>query len=159
MVNPVGVFGPVLGADLSSSIGIIKSLLDGAIPVLPHASFAIVDVRDVADLHVRAMIEPAAAGQRFLAAAGQPMTMPEIAAVLRSRLGPAADRVPTREVPDWLIRAAASVLPQLRELAGLLGPRKSISTAKAMEVLGWQPRSAAEAIAATGESLRVMRAG
>jgi dihydroflavonol-4-reductase len=153
VVNPVGVFGPVLGPDISSSIAIIKSLVDGAIPLLPRASFAVVDVRDVADLHVRAMTDPAAAGQRFLAAAGQPLSMPQIAAVLRSALGPAARRVPTREVPDWLIRAAARVVPPLRELADLLGPPKLISTAKATEMLGWQPRSAQDAIVATGESL------
>ncbi|CAN5453759.1 hypothetical protein BH09ACT8_BH09ACT8_02040 [soil metagenome] len=153
MVNPVGVFGPILGPDFSTSIGIIKSLLDGAIPVLPRASFAVVDVRDVADLHVLAMTHRAAAGERFLAAAGQPLTMPEIAEILRSRLGPAARQVPTREVPDWLARAAARVVPPLRELAGLLGPPKLISAAKATEVVGWQPRSVTETIAATGESL------
>jgi dihydroflavonol-4-reductase len=153
VINPVGVFGPVLGADISSSIAIIKSLMDGAIPLLPRASFAVVDVRDVADLHVRAMTDPAAAGQRFLAAAGQPLSMPQIAALLRSALGPAARRVPTREVPDWLVRAAARVAPSLRELADLLGPPKAISTAKATEMLGWQPRSAQDVIVATGESL------
>jgi nucleoside-diphosphate-sugar epimerase len=156
VVNPVGVFGPVLGADFSTSIEIIKLLLDGAIPVLPRASFAVVDVRDVADLHLLAMTHPAAAGERFLAAAGQPLTMPEIAAVLRSRLGPAASHVPTHEAPDWLVRAAAKVVPPLRELAGLLGPPKSVSAAKAAELLGWQPISAAEAIAATGESLAAL---
>jgi nucleoside-diphosphate-sugar epimerase len=153
VVNPVGVFGPVLGPDISSSIAIIKSLLDGAIPVLPRASFAVVDVRDVADLHVRAMTDPAAAGQRFLAAAGQPMSMPQIAATLRSQLGQAAHRVPTREVPDWLVRAAARVVPPLGELADLLGPPKAMSIAKATEMLGWQPRSTQDAIIATGESL------
>ncbi len=153
VINPVGVFGPVLGQDFSTSIGIIKALLDGVPPILPRASFAVVDVRDVADLHLRAMTHPAAAGERFLAAAGQPLTMPEIAAILRSRLGPAARRVPTHDIPDWLVRAATKAVPPLRELAGLLGPPKLISTTKATELLGWQPISAADAIAATGASL------
>jgi nucleoside-diphosphate-sugar epimerase len=157
VVNPVGVFGPVLGADLSSSIAIVQALLGGTPPVLPRASFAVVDVRDVTDLHVRAMTDPAAAGQRFLAAAGQPLSMPQIAAILRSQLGQAASRVPTREVPDWLVRAAARVVPPLGELADLLGPPKAISTAKATEMLGWQPRSAQDAIIATGESLTTRR--
>jgi nucleoside-diphosphate-sugar epimerase len=153
VINPVGIFGPVLGADLAASIQIVKGLLDGRPPVMPKASFAVVDVRDVADLHVRALTDPRAAGKRFLAASGQPVTLPEIAAVLRSRLGPAGRRVPTRELPDWAVRAAARVVPALRELAGLLGEPKLLSAAKATEMLGWQPRPVADTMVATAESL------
>jgi dihydroflavonol-4-reductase len=153
VLNPVGIFGPVLGTDLPASVQIIDGLLLGRPPVLPRASFAVVDVRDVADLHVRALTEPRAAGQRFLAASGQPVTMPEIAAMLRAGLGPAARRVPTREVPDWTVRAAARVVPALRELAGLLGEPKLLTTAKATELLGWQPRSVADTMVATAERL------
>lgn len=153
VVNPVGIFGPTLGPDVSSSLGIVQMLLDGKPPLLPRASFAVVDVRDVVDLHIRAMVDPQAAGQRFLASAGQPIALPEIAATLRSRLGERADRVPTRVAPDWLVRAAARVVPALETLAGLLGEPKALSHAKATELLGWQPRSAADAVTATAESL------
>ena len=153
VINPVGIFGPVLGSDLAASIQIVKGLLDGRPPVLAKASFAVVDVRDVADLHVRALTDPRAAGQRFLAASGQPVTLPDIAEILRSRLGPAGRRVPTRELPDWAVRAAARVVPALRELAGLLVEPKRLSTAKATELLGWQPRPVADTMIATAESL------
>ncbi len=153
VINPVGIFGPVLGSDVAASVQIIGGLLAGRPPVLPRASFAVVDVRDVADLHVRALTEPRAAGERFLASSGQPVTLPEIATMLRAGLGPAARRVPTRELPDWTFRTAARVVPALRELAGLLGEPKRLSTAKATELLGWQPRPVADTMVATAESL------
>jgi dihydroflavonol-4-reductase len=102
---------------------------------------------------VRALTDPRAAGQRFLAASGQPVTLPEIAEILRSRLGPAGRRVPTRQLPDWAVRTAARAVPALRELAGLLGEPKRLSTAKATELLGWQPRPVADTMVATAESL------
>lgn len=153
VINPVGIFGPVLGTDYASSIAIVANLLQGRPPYLPRASFSVVDVRDVADLHLTAMTHPDAAGHRFLAAAGRPVTLPEIAAILRQRLGKAAADVPTRELPDWLARLLAIRTPALRELTGLLGTPKSISTAKAAKVLGWQGRNPADTIADTGRSL------
>jgi dihydroflavonol-4-reductase len=153
VINPVGIFGPVLGHNDSSSVGIIAMLLDGKPPLLPRSSFAVVDVRDVADLHLAAMTSPKAAGQRFLAASGEPVTLPEIAAILRSRLGDRGRRIPTRVAPDWLVRAAARFVPQLETFAGLLGPPKAVSAAKATDVLGWQPRSAADTMTDTAESL------
>ncbi|MDT5191547.1 MAG: hypothetical protein QOI28_3798 [Mycobacterium sp.] len=153
VINPVGIFGPVLGSNLATSIQIVEGLLHGRPPVLAKASFAVVDVRDVAELHVRALTDPRAAGQRFLAASGQPVTLPEIAEILRSRLGPAGRRVPTRQLPDWAVRTAARAVPALRELAGLLGEPKRLSTAKATELLGWQPRPVADTMVATAESL------
>lgn len=153
VVNPVGVFGPLLDENMSTSVQIIDGLLHGRPPLLPRASFAVVDVRDVADLLVRAMTSPQAAGQRYLAAAGQPVTLPEIAAVLHDRLGADATQVARREVPDWVVRAAARLIPALRELVGLLGAPKSVSNSKAVTQLGWQPRSSADAVTATAESL------
>jgi nucleoside-diphosphate-sugar epimerase len=153
VINPVGIFGPGLGADYASSVGLIKALLDGKPPVLARASFAVVDVRDVAELHIRAMTAAGAAGQRFLAAGGPAVTMPEIAAILRTGLGEDAAAVPTRVAPDWLVRLGARISPTLATLAGLLGTPKLISTAKVTETFGWQPHPVAETILDTGRSL------
>jgi dihydroflavonol-4-reductase len=153
VVNPVGIFGPVLGTDVPSSIAIVGNLLRGKPPILPRASFAVVDVRDVTDLLITAMQHPDASGQRFLAAAGQPLTLPGVAGILRRELGAGAAKVPRVAAPDWLVRAAATRMPALRELAGLLGPPKTVSSDKAVKVLGWLPRSAELTIADTGRSL------
>lgn len=153
VVNPVGVFGPVLGPDYSSSIQIIKRLLDGAVPGTPHLSFHIVDVRDVADLHLRAMTNPAARGERFLALAGESMTLPQIAHLLRTQMGEKAQHVPTRVLPNWMVRLTALVNPSLASTAHELGKVRKATNEKARQVLGWVPRSNEDTILATAESL------
>jgi len=113
-VNPVGVFGPVLGPDYSASILLIQRLMDGALPGCPKLNFGVVDVRDVASLHLLAMTHPAAKGERFLAVAGDFMWIREMAKILKDRMGAAAKRVPTRELPNLLLRLAS-----LRDPAGV----------------------------------------
>ncbi|MEV5960409.1 NAD-dependent epimerase/dehydratase family protein [Kribbella sp. NPDC051952] len=134
VTNPTGIFGPVLTTDLRSSAHLIKMMLDGTTQVLPRARFRVVDVRDVADLHVRAMAAPEAAGQRFLAVSNDPQTsFLEIAALLHRRLGVPT---PTEEAP---------------------GPERSgsvIRNDRARGVLGWKPRPAETTILETAESLR-----
>ena len=153
VVNPVAVLGPVLGPDLSTSIELIKRMLDGAMPGCPALYFGVVDVRDVADLHLAAMMQPAARGERFLAAAGDFMSLLDIATVLRNRLGAAAKRVPTRQIPDWILRVTALASPMVREILPELGKRKNGTHEKARRLLGWAPRSNQEAIVSTAESL------
>lgn len=153
VVNPVAVFGPVLGADYSTSIVLVQRLLDGALPGCPRLSFGVVDARDVADLHLRAMTHPAAKGERFLAVAGDFMTIREIALALKDGMGAAARRVPTRELPDWLVRLAARFEPAAKQLLPELGKRKNATSAKASALLGWSPRTREEAVLATADSL------
>lgn len=153
VVNPAGIFGPVLGPDFSGSIEIVKSLLDGAMPAVPRVYFGVVDVRDVADLHLRAMTAPEARGERFIAVSGETMSILDIAKVLRRELGPSARRVPRLQAPDWLVRLAATRIPLLRAVVPMLGRVRRSTSAKARSLLGWEPRSNHEAILATAESL------
>ncbi len=154
VVNPVAVLGPVFGTDLSTSVELIRRLLNGAAPGLPNVTFAFVDVRDVADLHVRAMTHPDAAGERFLAASDDVLTVPQLAGILRDKLGDAARKVPKRTLPDWTVRAAAVFDPSLREVARRLGNNRKVSNAKARSMLGWSPHSNEDLLVATAESLR-----
>ena len=154
VVNPVGVFGPVLGADFSTSIEIVKRMLDGALPAVPRISFGVVDVRDVADLHLLAMTHPEAAGERFLAVAGGFVSLREIGLMLRRRMGEDARRVPTRELPDWLLRVVARFDKSVGQVVPELGKHKDAVNDKARRVLGWTPRSAEDAVIATAESLQ-----
>jgi dihydroflavonol-4-reductase len=153
VVNPVAVLGPTLGRDISSSILLIQTMLDGKLPACPRLFFGVVDVRDVADLHLRAMTDPAARGQRFLAVAGDFLSMLEIASILRRRLGPAGRRAPRVEVPDWVIRLLARFSATARPALPELGKRKNATAEKARRQLGWSPRTAEEAIVACAESL------
>lgn len=153
VINPTGVFGPVLGPDYSDTIQIIERMMNGRVPAVPRVSATIVDVRDLADLHLRAMTHPAANGERFIATSDAYISLQEIALVLKRHMGKAAARVPTRTLPDWTVRLAArfdtSVQPLIREL----GQIRQASNEKARRVLGWTPRTNEETIVATAESL------
>jgi len=152
VVNPAGIFGPVLAPDYSSSIELIKRLMNG-MPGAPRIYFGIVDVRDVADLHLRAMAHPSAKGERFIAVSGDSISMVDIARMLRARLGTSARRVPRFQLPDWTVRLAARRDPSVRQLLPLLGKIRNATSEKARRVLGWSPRSNEEALVATAESL------
>lgn len=153
VVNPVGVFGPVLGADYATSIQLVQRLMTGSMPGCPRLRFGVVDVRDVVDLHLRAMADPAANGERFLAVAGDFLRVQEMARVLKARLGDAARKVPTRELPDWLVKLVAMFDPTVRQIVPDLGKYKNASADKARRLLGWSPRSNQDALMATAESL------
>lgn len=151
-VNPVAVLGPALGGDYSHSIRLIKSLIDGQ-PGCPKINSGFVDVRDVADLHLRAMTDPAAKGERFLAISGESMWMVDVAKVLRDRMGAAGSKVSTRVLPNWLVRLAALRNPTMKGIVPLLGVNLNATSEKARRLLGWRPRSPEEAIVATADSL------
>ncbi|WP_326949212.1 NAD-dependent epimerase/dehydratase family protein [Amycolatopsis sp. NBC_01307] len=147
VINPTGIFGPVSGGRLSSSVGLVRAVLDGAMPVVPPLSFGVVDVRDVADLHVRAMTHPQAAGERFLATAGASISFLDLARMVG---GPGLSTV---ELTAEQVRAAAETDPAMREAAARLGRVPVIRTTKARTVLGWRPRPVEETVADTVRSL------
>jgi len=153
VVNPVAVLGPVLGPDTSHSLGIIKQLVSGQLKGSPKVFSPYVDVRDVAELHVRAMTHPAAKGERFIATAPGTWSMADIARVLKQRMGPAAAHVSTRELPSWLVRLVALRNPAAKMVLPHLGTRRETSSEKAERLLGWKPRSFEDAVVASGESL------
>jgi nucleoside-diphosphate-sugar epimerase len=137
VVNPTFILGPTLTTELRSSMHLVKAMLDGTMSVAPRARFGLADVRDVADLHVRAMAAPAAAGKRFLAVADGPtISYLEVAETLRRRLGPLAAKVPTEEAPGDDL------------------PRPVIHNDRARHELGWRPRPVETTIVDTAESLR-----
>ena len=137
VVNPTFILGPTLTAQARSSLQLIKAMLDGTMPVVRRQRFGVADVRDVADLHIRAMAAPAAAGRRFLCLADGPtISFLEMAQLLRDRLGPLAARVPTEEAPG----------PEPRRLI--------IHNDRAKQELGWRPHPAETTIVETAESLR-----
>jgi len=152
-VNPVAVMGPVLGAEYSHSIQIIKNFLTGKIPGCPKINSGFVDVRDVADLHLRAMVDPAANGERFIATAGGSIWMVEVAKILKENLGIAAALVKLKQLPNTLLRIAALKDPMVKSMLPLLGISMNVTSAKAIRMLGWSPRPREEAIVATAESL------
>lgn len=151
-VNPPAVLGPVLGPDFSASIEIVRKLMTGAFPACPRLGWPLVDVRDLADLHVRAMTSPAAAGERFLAGDAV-YWLKDIADVLIAHFGARARKVPRHAIPDWLVRLLSLFDPVTRSVVFELGMERPVSHAKATRLLGWQPRDVRETIIATADSL------
>ncbi|SDY63601.1 SDR family oxidoreductase [Herbiconiux ginsengi] len=152
-VNPTTVIGPLVGPDDPPTLRMIRGMLDGVMPACPPFATGWVDVRDVADLHLRAMTDPAAAGERFLAISGHSLRIVDIAHLLRDRLGERAAKAPTRELPLFVARALSVVNPQLRALRPQLGQNFTATSAKAERLLGWHARPVADTVADTGESL------
>ena len=156
-VNPAGVLGPPLSRDYSPSLLIVERILKGALPGLPRIGFCIVDVRDVAELHLLAMTSPIAAGGRY-PAGGEFLWFEDIALRLKQYL-PAEDtaRVPTRKLPDLLLRAASLFDPQVRGIINEVGRRREMSSAASM-ALGWKPRSVRDTLIDTAMSLKALGA-
>jgi dihydroflavonol-4-reductase len=150
-INPGAIIGPALNDDHSYSLQAIQRLLDG-MPAAPKLGFSFVDVRDVADLHIRALTNDAAAGERFIAT-DEFLWMGQVAAILRGRLGDAASKVPTRVAPNLLIRAMALFDGGVRSVVSDLGKRSWFSSEKARTQLGWTPRPVEDSIEDCARSL------
>ena len=151
VVNPSAILGPVLGSEDSTSLQIVRRMLDG-MPGVPRLGFSFVDVRDTADLHIRAMTSPDAGGRRFIAA-GPFLWMLELADLLRAGLPEAADRIPTRVVPKPLIRAMGLFDPGIRSIISDIGKESHFSAGQAKELLNWQTRPIEETVTDCGRSM------
>ncbi len=151
---PVAVMGPMMGPDISGSNHLIQQMLTGKMPVLANIYLPIVDVRDVATAHVAAMTAESAAGERILVATGEPaVALKDVSGILREELGEVARKVPTRKLPDAVVKAVGLVSKDFRTATADLGYQKRVSVKKLNEVLGVYPRSEREAIVAAGRSM------
>jgi nucleoside-diphosphate-sugar epimerase len=151
-VLPSAIFGPVLSTETLGSVRVILRLFNGQMPGAPRVGFSVVDVRDLADAQARAMTDPAAAGQRFIAC-GEFQWMVDIAKTLKAELGPDGAKAATRTIPDVAVRLAALKDRGLRGIIPTLGRKHAFNSAKAQAVLGWRPRPARETVVDCARSL------
>lgn len=151
-VNPSLVLGPLQSGDFSTSLEAIKKLLEGSMPGLPNFGFGIVDVRDVADMHVRCLTMPDMAGERFICS-GPFLMMADVAAILRDGLGPQGRKVPKRKLPDWLMRLVGRFDPVVRQVLGELGNVRDTDISHARTKLGWSPRPPEESVLDTARDM------
>jgi nucleoside-diphosphate-sugar epimerase len=154
VVNPVGVFGPVFGKDVGTSVQVVKKLLDGSVPGCPQFSMGAVDVRDIADLHIRAMLDPKAKEERYIGVADHGVvSFIDIARIIKAKRPENAKKVPTMQLPNFLMKIVALFDPSVRQILPELGRTMEISNEKAKSQLGWTPRSVEESILDTVDSL------
>ena len=151
-ICPSVVLGPVWSGDYSASVSVVKMLLNGRMGACPDIGFGVVDVRDVADLHVRALKAPNMANERFIAS-GRFLKLREVADILRAQLGDEASKVTTRNVPDWMVRVGALFNPLAKAVVGELGSVRNQSPEHAKKVLGWATRPVEQSIVDTARSL------
>jgi len=152
VINPSVILGPLLGTKIGTSVGLIHHLMLGHFDGIPRFGFSVVDVRDAADAHIRAMTNPAAGGQRFIVGGGF-FWLKDLVAVLARSFPEHASRLPTREVPDNVVRDMAKSDPNARTNVHELGRDLSVSAAKARRILNWSSRPDEECIRASAQSL------
>jgi dihydroflavonol-4-reductase len=151
VINPGAILGPVGSAARSPSLEVVQRLLNG-MPGTPRIGFNLVDVRDVADLQLRAMSDAGAGGKRFVAVRSFEW-MADVAGVLRAELGDDAAKVPKRSIPDFAVRAMGLFDPAVRSITGQLGRKQEYSSRQAEELLGWEPRPISETIVDCARSM------
>ena len=151
-VNPTGILGPALSKDVSVSLEIPIRLMNGKTPGIPRLGFSLVDVRDVAECQVKAMELPEAAGQRFLATHDF-MWFEEAADILRKEFPAYSKKIPSRKVPDMMLKIMSVFQPIYKQTVTELGRTRAASNAKASRVLGVKFRTAKEALVSSAKSL------
>ncbi|MEM9722608.1 MAG: aldehyde reductase [Bacteroidota bacterium] len=157
VICPRFILGPSLGNRFTTSLTVIRQIFEGSMKATPNVSYGIIDVRDVADLHIRAMTHPNAVNQRFLATSGDPMTFNEIALFIKEKFGDKAQNVTTKVYPNWMVRMMAPFNPAARGIVPHLGKRLVTINDKATKMMDWEPRSKEEAILASVESILAER--
>jgi len=152
VINPGAVLGPVLNRHYSTSGEIVRKLMAKELPGTAKIGFPWVDVRDVASAHIAAMTTPGAAGQRFCCAT-EFSWIDEVADILAKRFGPEGWKVPTRKLPNFMVRVVAMFDPTVKSVVSDLGRVRRVSSEKIRSVLGWQPHSLEEMTVSMGETM------
>lgn len=151
-INPSVILGPLLDDDAGTSAALLGRLMNGSIPAAARIYFSVVDVRDVAEAHVRAMTMPGAGGHRY-AIGEKTLSLLEFADVVRGGLPEFSRRLPKREVPDWMVRLFSFVDKDIRGNVGELGVVRRVDAREAVGLLGHPLIAAPEAVLATARSL------
>ena len=150
-VHPGAIIGPALDDDSSISLGLVSGLIEGTTPALPSNGFSLIDVRDVAALHIAALEKPETIGQRYLATSDY-MPFPRIAEVLREAYPDL--EITNKIVPDWIIKLLAFFGGPSRQIINDIGNEKHFDGSKGEKLLGRKYVSGRDAIIATAESLK-----
>ncbi len=151
-INSSGVFGPVLDDHHHTSVEWIRTIMRAEVPGLPRMLIPLVDVRDLVDILDRAMTVPGAAGKRFICHATE-IPISQLAEILHKNFSQRGYRIPTKVLPDILIRFMALFNPKVKAVASLLNWNYHLSTDRARSVFGWQPRPYQQTIVEMAESL------
>ena len=137
VVNPGPVFGPTLSGDLSgASMGMFRDLIQGKMPMLPQASINMSDVRDIAKIHVLALENKEANGQRFIVGTEKAYSFQEMAQILKSN---GYEKVSTKVAPNFLLMLMSNFNRDLKSMRGFIGKTYDADVSPAMKTFNWKP--------------------
>jgi len=132
-INPVLVLGAPLDNNFGSSISVVERIMKGKDPMLPDLKFSIVDVRDVAQMHVQSIKSDVTKGERILAAS-ETISFVGIAKYLKS-IYPKS-KIRTGQAPSALIKFLSLFDGEIKAVLPLLGKPMITSNKKAQKLLG-----------------------
>lgn len=155
-INPGFILGPILGKDPGTSAAVILKMMKGEYPGVPQLGFPTVDVRDVIELHFKALESEAAIGERY-AAVSESIWFKEIAQFVLDAQPSYNKKVKAKELPNWFLKIFSLFEKSTRMIIPELGFKANISNEKAKQQLGFAPRSAKEAVMATANALVEMK--
>lgn len=153
VTNPGFVLGPALDQTIGTSLGVVKLIMTGSYPALPPVHYPIVDVRDLADLHVKALESPDVVGRRLIAAADT-LSFREIATILADAFPDYKHQIPKTTFPAFLVRIISRFDPALRSIVPDLAVVPTADSQYVTDLTGIAFRPAIEAVKAAGDSLR-----
>lgn len=137
VINPGAVFGPSLGAKIDGqSVTMMTKMINGKVPMIPDMAMGMVDVRDVAKLHVAAITAVGAAGQRFIACTAEPVEMATLAQVLRDA---GYKKAPSLKAPTFLLRCMSLIDREAKGMMPFIGKKAALDNSATLRVLNWKP--------------------
>jgi len=148
-IHPGAILGPATDPDTSISLGMVTGLLDGSTPAMPRIGFAISDVRDVAEMHLAALRDPASIGERYLCT-GPYTRFDQVADILRRAYPDYA--ITMKTVPDWIMRIAGVLGGPVRQIINDIGNEKHFDGSKGERLLARPYRTPEEAVLSAAES-------
>jgi len=151
-VLPGLILGPVMNKSVTGSLELISRLLTGKLPALPRIGFGIIETNNLVDLHMKAMTSPAAANGRFIGV-GDFLWISDIAEILKEQFQDRSAKIPSRQLPDWVLRLSALFQEEARFMAPMLGKRREFDTSKTSSVLQWHAKPSREAVIECAKSL------
>ncbi len=151
-VNPSNVMGPVLDEHVHTSTEWYRTLMHAQVPGVSNSQLDLVDVRDLADILLRAMMLPQAAGKRFICS-GASIPLLEFANILYENFADRGFHIPHKLIPDLVIRFFGLFSPKIKAVARTNNWKYGFSTARIESTFGWQPRPYQQTIIEMAESL------
>lgn len=137
VINPGAVFGPPIGSkDGAQNVAMMADMIAGKMPMIPDMAMGMIDVRDVAKLHIAAMTKSGASGKRFIACTAEPIEISTIAQVLRDA---GFSKAPARKAPTFLLKFMGIFDKQVKGMLPFIGKKASYDNSETFEILEWKP--------------------